>query len=71
MEKRKGIFGGKFLTFVYEDCSTHPLFIKHTSFTDKVKKRGEPQELITRFFAFSDNYLGFKNRNEFVSERLH
>lgn len=69
MEKRKGIFGGKFLTFVYEECSTHPLFIKHTSFTDKVQKRGEPQELITRFFAFSDNYLGFKTgMNSFLND---
>lgn len=69
MEKRKGIFGGKFLTFVYEDCSTHPLFIKHTSFTDKVKQRGEPQELITRFFAFSDNYLEFKTgMNSFLND---
>lgn len=60
MEKRKGIFGGKFVNFVYEECSNHPLFIKHTFFTEKVKKRGEAQELIIRFFAFSDNYLGFK-----------
>lgn len=60
MEKRKGIFGGKFISFVYDRCATHPLFIKHTSFTDKVLKRGEPQELIVRFFAFSDNYMGFK-----------
>lgn len=69
MEKRKGIFGGKFLTFVYEDCSKHPLFIKHTTFTEKVKKRGEPQELITRFFAFSDNYLDFKTgMNSFLND---
>lgn len=69
MEKRKGIFGGKFLTFIYEECSTHPLFIKHTVFTDKVKKRGEPQEIITRFFAFSDNYTGFKTgMNTFLND---
>lgn len=69
MEKRKGIFGGKFINFIYEECSNHPLFIKHTSFTDKVKKRGEPQELIIRFFAFSDNYLGFKTgMNTFLNE---
>lgn len=60
MEKRKGIFGGKFVNFVYEECSSHPLFIKHTFFTEKVKKRGEAEELIIRFFAFSDNYLSFK-----------
>lgn len=69
MEKRKGIFGGKFLTFVYEECATHPLFIKHTVFTDKVMQRGEPQELIIRFFAFSDNYTGFKTgMNNFLND---
>lgn len=69
MEKRKGIFGGKFLSFVYDECATHPLFLKHTVFTDKVQKRGEPQELIIRFFAFSDNYSGFKTgMNYFLNE---
>ncbi len=60
MEKRKGIFGGKFIDFIYKECSKHPLFVKHTSFTEKVLRRGEPQELIIRFFAFSDNYMEFK-----------
>lgn len=69
MEKRKGIFGGKFVNFVYEECSNHPLFLKHTHFTEKVKKRGEAQELIIRFFAFSDNYLGFKTgMNAFLND---
>jgi hypothetical protein len=67
MEKRKGIFGGKFIDFVYE-CSKHPLFVKHTSFTDQLAKRGEPQELIIRFFAYSDEYQNFsKGVNEFLN----
>lgn len=69
MEKRKGIFGGKFLTFIYDECSTHPLWIKHTVFTEKVKKRGEAEELINRFFSFSDNYSGFKTgMNNFLND---
>ncbi len=69
MEKRKGIFGGKFIDFVYKECAAHPLFIKHTSFTDKVLQRGEPQELIIRFFAFSDQYLEFKTgMNKFLND---
>lgn len=68
MEKRKGIFGGKFIDFVYTECSGHKLFIKHTSFTDKVLKRGEPQELIIRFFAFSDRYTQFRSGvNDFLN----
>jgi len=69
MEKRKGIFGGKFLDFVYNDCSNHPLFIKNTKFTTKLARRGEPQELIIRFFAYSDNYKNVKTGvNDFLND---
>lgn len=69
MEKRKGIFGGKFMDFVYNECSKHPLFIRNTKFTDRLEKRGEPQELIIRFFAYSDNYKLVKSGvNEFLNE---
>jgi uncharacterized protein with ParB-like and HNH nuclease domain len=69
MEKRKGIFGGKFLDFVYEKCATHPLFVKNTRFTDRLAKRGEPQELIIRFFAYSDNYQNVTTGvNEFLND---
>lgn len=69
MEKRKGIFGGKFMDFVYNECSHHPLFIRNTRFTDRLEKRGEPQELIIRFFAYSDNYTLVKSGvNEFLND---
>lgn len=69
MEKRKGIFGGKFMDFVYNECSKHPLFIRNTRFTDRLEKRGEPQELIIRFFAYSDNYKSVKTGvNEFLND---
>jgi len=69
MEKRKGIFGGKFIDFVYEECTQHPLFIRNTRFTDRLAKRGEPQELVIRFFAYSDNYMNVKSGvNDFLNE---
>lgn len=69
MEKRKGIFGGKFLDFVYGECSQHPLFVRNTRFTERLAKRGEPQELIIRFFAYSDSYMNVKaGVNEFLNE---
>jgi Protein of unknown function DUF262 len=69
MEKRKGIFGGKFMDFVYNECSQHPLFIRNTRFTERLEKRGEAQELIIRFFAYSDNYKSVKTGvNEFLNE---
>lgn len=52
MEKRKGIFGGKFMDYIFKDCSKNPLFIRNTKFTEQLEKRGEPQELIIRFFAY-------------------
>jgi hypothetical protein len=68
MEKRKGIHGGKFMKFVYDRCTKHPLFIKNTIFTEKIKKRGEAEELIIRFFAYSDNYKNFKTGvNDFLN----
>ncbi|SFN93067.1 Protein of unknown function DUF262 [Chitinophaga sp. YR627] len=67
MEKRRGIFGGKFLDFVRE-CAEHPLFVKHTTFTPNIKKRGEPEELILRFFAYSDEYQSFTSGvNDFLN----
>jgi hypothetical protein len=60
MEKRKGIFGGKFIDFVYNHCTKRTLFVNNTKFTDRLEKRGEPQELVVRFFAYSENYTDVK-----------
>lgn len=69
MEKRKGIFGGRFIDFVYKECTQHPLFIRNTRFTERLEKRGEPQELVIRFFAYSDNYTNVKSGvNDFLNE---
>lgn len=69
MEKRKGIYGGKFIDFIYKDCSKHPLFIRNTKFTEILEKRGEPQELIIRFFAYSEKYQNVKSGvNDFLNE---
>lgn len=69
MEKRKGIFGGKFIDFVYNECSKNPLFVKNTAFTEKLQKRSEAQELITRFFAYSERYTQVKSGvDEFLND---
>ncbi|WP_216726740.1 DUF262 domain-containing protein [Hymenobacter siberiensis] len=66
MEKRKGSFQGPFTDFIYE-CAQHPLFTELTRFTEKTKKRGEPQELVLRFFAYSENLSSY---NGYVNEFL-
>jgi hypothetical protein len=69
MEKRKGIYGGRFIDFIYKECAVHPLFISNTSFTENMEKRGEPQELIIRFFAYSDRYKKVKTGvNDFLND---
>lgn len=63
MEKRKGSLPGPFTDFVYE-CANDAQFLRLTSFTQKTVKRGEPQELILRFFAYSErlnSYTGYQN----------
>ncbi|GGH67337.1 DUF262 domain-containing protein [Phaeocystidibacter marisrubri] len=69
MEKRQGIFGGKFIQFVKNKCATHPLYKRHTEFTETMLSRGEDEELIIRFFAFSDRYRVFKSGvNDFLND---
>ena len=63
MEKRKGSYTGEFTDYIYK-CATDPQFLRLTNFTDKTIKRGEPQELVLRFFAYSEsleNYKGYVN----------
>lgn len=70
MEVRKGVFAGKFYDFVTE-CSQNDLFKKLCPISEKVRKREEAQELVLRFFAYSDNYMKFKHRvDEFLNEYI-
>jgi hypothetical protein len=71
MEKRRGIFQGKFLSFLSE-CANLNSFKNVTSFTTLALKRREPEELILRFFTFSDRYKEFtgKNLNIFLNNYL-
>jgi hypothetical protein len=56
---RLSIYRGKFTDFIYNECVNDLLFQKRTSFTEMAQKRGEPAELILRFFAYSDQYPNF------------
>ena len=57
-EIRKGAFAGPFYDFVLE-CSQDPLFKELCPV--KENSRGEGEELVLRFFAYSDHYLEFKH----------
>ena len=59
-EIRKGAFVGPFMSFVSE-CAKNPLFLKLCPMGNNLKQRQEPQELVIRFFAYSDHYKSFKH----------
>jgi hypothetical protein len=66
MEKRKGTYSGPFTDFIYE-LANDPQYLKLTSFTEKTIRRGEPQELVLRFFAYSEGLNDYKgNVNQFL-----
>lgn len=56
MEKRKGIFKGKFNDFIYNECAKNETFMKLTPLAPLVANRQEHEELILRFFAIFDAY---------------
>lgn len=56
MEKRKGIYLGEFRDFIYDKCANEKLFLKLAPIDKWLINRQEKEELILRFFAFSDGY---------------
>jgi Protein of unknown function DUF262 len=64
MEQRRGIYQGKFTDLIYTRCSQNELFKKLTFFTEKVGLRNEAEELILRFFAYSDKYLEYTDNSQ-------
>jgi hypothetical protein len=67
-EIRRGAYTGEFMKFMTV-CSEKPLFRKLCPVSDDSKKRYEDIELITRFFAFANNYKAFEHEvSEFLDE---
>ena len=58
MEIRKGLFKGDFYDFLVE-CSNNNKFKSLCPISHERKKRGEGEELVLRYFAYSDNYENF------------
>ena len=67
-ETRRGAYTGEFMKFMSE-CSEKPLFRKLCPVSDDSKKRYEDIELITRFFAYTNNYKSFDHEvSDFLDE---
>ena len=59
-EKRKGAYQGDFYNFIIE-CSKMDSFREVCPIPEQKANRGEYEELVLRFFAYSESYLKFKH----------
>lgn len=59
-EVRRGAYVGPFMDFVSEMASNH-LFSKLCPISEVAKSRREGEELVLRFFAYSDHYQDFQH----------
>lgn len=70
MEKRKGIYSGPFYDFIKE-CAADETFRALCPISYAKERREEAEELVLRYFAYSDRYLLFKHDvGKFLSEYL-
>jgi len=60
MEIRKGAYAGGFYDLLIE-CTSDSLFQKICPMGEKQRIRGEAEELVLRFFAYSEDYKSFKH----------
>lgn len=58
MEVRRGLYDGKFLNFITE-CSENEKFKQLCPISKDKQQRREGEELILRFFAYSENIINF------------
>jgi hypothetical protein len=59
-EVRRGAYAGPFMRFV-ADCANNDLFKRLCPVSKSMQLRQEPEELILRFFAYSDQYHRFRH----------
>lgn len=70
MEVRKGTHSGPFYEFIKE-CANNPKFGKLCPISEKLRKREEAEEMVLRFFAYSERYTKFKHRvDEFLNDYI-
>jgi Uncharacterized conserved protein len=72
-EVRRGSFRGPFIEFIKE-CAANQLFRKLCPISKSMLMRREDEELVTRYFCYSDKYLDFRHDvdafvDSYVSER--
>jgi len=69
-EIRRGAYSGKFSTFL-ERCAVDEQFNKLCPMSESSKSRREREELVLRYFAYSDKYREFKHSvTDFLNDYL-
>lgn len=67
-EVRRGAMPGKFMTFL-KDCAEDAQFTRLCPMSKQLTNRREGEELVLRFFAYSDRYQDFKHDvDEFLDQ---
>jgi uncharacterized protein with ParB-like and HNH nuclease domain len=61
IEIRKGAYSGKFYNFITE-CAENQLFKKLCPVSENRTLRAEPQEMVLRFFAYSEDLKNYKGK---------
>jgi hypothetical protein len=70
MEVRRGVVDGPFMKFITE-CAANEQFTALVPLSDRNAKRKEYEEIVLRYFAYLNNYLGFqKSVDEFLTDYL-
>lgn len=70
MEKRKGSYQGRFTDLIYKECAKNTLLAPLAPLAKSVVNRQEHEELILRFFAFSNQYPNYGRVSYGVSDAL-
>lgn len=70
MEKRKGIYPGKFNEFIYKYCNSNAEFKELVKVDKWLEKRQEREELLLRFFALSEDEVYAKGVDSGISNYL-
>ncbi len=72
-ELRKGAYAGAFYDLVRE-CAADEQFVRRCPINSRLRRRGEGEELVLRFFAYSERYHDFQHSvsgflNAYVREK--
>jgi len=66
----KGSKNGKFMDFIFENCSKNSSLQELSIFTPSDKKRGYKEEFLIKYFAFSDSMDFYTSLNDYLDNYL-